>query len=113
MLDTLKKYIENRFQLIKLELIGVTSNLAVRLISSFLLLVIGMLVLLMFSFSLSFWLSSLLDSYAMGFAAVGGIFILVFIIYKVFIKNSVDTKIKNEIVKAAFAVEEELTEKEI
>lgn len=110
MFDLLKKYIENRIQLVKLELISVLSNLAAGLISSFLLLVIGMFILMMFSFSLSFWLASLFDSYALGFAAVGGIYILALVIYMVFIKNIVDTKVKDEIVKAAFAAEDELND---
>jgi len=113
MLDLLKKYIENRIQLVKLELISILSNLAVGLISSFLLLVIGMFILMMLSFSLSFWLASLFESYALGFATVGGIYILVLIIYLVFIKKMVDTKVKDEIVKAAFAAEDELIDKDL
>ncbi len=113
MFDLLKKYIENRIQLVKLELISVLSNLAVGLISSFLLLVIGMFILMMFSFSLSFWLASMFDSYALGFATVGGIYILALVIYMVFVKKIVDTKVKDEIVKAAFAAADELIEKDL
>lgn len=113
MFDLLKKYIENRIQLVKLELISILSNLAVGLISSFLLLIIGMFILLMFSFSLSFWIASLFDSYALGFASVGGIYILGLVIYILFIKKIVDTKVKDKIVRAAFAAEDELIDKDL
>ncbi len=113
MFDLLKKYIENRIQLVKLELISILSNLAVGLISSFLLLVIGMFILMMFSFSLSFWLASLFDSYALGFVAVGGVYVLALVIYMLFIKKIVDTKVKDKIVRAVFAAEDELIDKDL
>jgi len=111
MFDLLKKYIENRIQLIKLELIGILSNLSVKLISSFFLLLISMFILLMLSLSLSFWLSSLFDSYAIGFALVGLAYFLVLIIYIVFFKKHVNTFIKDQIVKAAFTSDDEFKHK--
>jgi len=107
MFNIFKKYISNRVQLVKLELIDVLSNLVVKLISSFFLLIISMFVLLMFSFSISFWFASLLGSYSLGFAITGLIYTFIFIVYMIFIKKPVETKIKDAIVKAAFAAEKE------
>lgn len=107
MFDLLKKYVENRIQLIKLELVGIMSNLAVKLISSFFLLLISMFVLLMLSLSLAFWLSSMFDSYAIGFASVGGLYILILIIYVIFFKKNIDTMVKDQVVNAVFAIEDD------
>ncbi|MDH3323002.1 MAG: phage holin family protein [Flavobacteriaceae bacterium] len=113
MIDLLKKYVENRFQLVKLESVAVMSNLAVSLISSILFLALVLLILLMLSFSLSYWLASVFESNAIGFAAVGGIYILALIIYRLFVKDAVDTKVKDQIVKAVFSAQDELTDKEM
>lgn len=108
MIDLLKSYIENRIQLLKLELVSVVANVAAGLVSSFLILVIGMFILLMFSISLGFYLAQLVDNNALGFAIVGGIYLLVFLIYWAFSKDSIAKKVKDQIVKAALDVEEEL-----
>ena len=62
----------------------------------------------MFSFSLAFWLADLMNSNSIGFAIVGGIYVVIFIIYILFSKNALDNKVKDTIVKAAYAKEEEL-----
>ncbi len=108
MIDLLKSYIENRFQLLKLELISVVANIAAGLVSSFLILVIGMFILLMFSISLGFWLAELVDSDALGFAIVGGFYTLIFIIYLAFSKEIISRKVKDEIVKSALEADKEL-----
>lgn len=112
MIDLLKSYIENRFQLMKLELISVVANVAAGLVSSFFILVISMFVLLMFSISLAFWLAELLDSNALGFAIVGAIYTLVFIIYLLFSKEFIATKVKDKIVQSALSAEGELNQDE-
>lgn len=110
MVDLLKKYVENRIQLVKLELIGVLANVAAGLISSFLLFIMGMLILLMFSLSLAFWLTGIFESEVIGFAIVGGIYAVIFIIYLRFSKKTIDAKVKDAIVEAALADEEEIPE---
>ncbi len=108
MIDLLKSYIENRVQLLKLELISVVANVAARLVSSFLILVMAMFILLMFSVSLGFWLAQLLDNDALGFAIVGGIYTLIFIIYLVFSKEAISRIVKDEIVQSALEADREL-----
>jgi len=110
MLDLIKKYVENRIQLVKLELVGVLANVAAGLISSFLLFVMGMLILLMFSLALAFWLAGIFESEVIGFAIVGGIYILLFVIYLRFSKKRIDAKVKDAIVTAALADEGEIPE---
>jgi len=110
MVDLIKKYVENRIQLVKLELVGVLANVAAGLISSFLIFIMGMLILLMFSIALAFWLTGIFNSEVIGFAIVGGFYTLIFIIYILFSKNIIDTKVKDAIVEAALADEEEMPE---
>jgi len=108
MVDLLKEYIENRLQLIKLELVSVLANLTAGLISSFLILLMSLGILFMFSIALAYWIGQYYDNIALGFGILGGIYLLIFILYFVFIKNSIDTKVKDKIVRAALAAEEEL-----
>jgi len=112
MIDLLKSYIENRIELLKLELVSVVANIASGLVSSFLILVISMFILLMFSISLGFWLAQLVDNDALGFAIVGGIYTLVFIIYLAFSKEAISRKVKDEIVKSALEADKELKNEE-
>jgi len=110
MIDLIKKYVENRIQLVKLELVGIIANVAAGLISSFLLFIMGMLILLMFSLSLAFWLTGIFESEVIGFAIVGGIYVIIFVVYLRFSKKIIDTKVKDAIVIAALADEEEIPE---
>ena len=55
----------------------------------------------MFSFSIAYFIGHYFDNTAIGFAAVGGIAIVVFLIYITFIKKNIENKVKDAIVKAA------------
>jgi hypothetical protein len=112
MVELVKKYVENRIQLVKLNLIGAIANVAAGMVSSFLLLVMGMLILLMFSISLAFWFSTFFESEIIGFALVGGLYLIFFIIYAAFAKKGVEARIKDEIVASALSEVDDLTELE-
>ncbi len=112
MIDSLKRYIEKRFQLIKLELVSIFANMASGLVSSFLILVFSMFIVLMLSFSLAFWFAKIFDNYSIGFAIVGGIYTLLFILYLVFGKSKIDTKVKDAIVQSALKSDEKLSDEQ-
>ena len=112
MIDLVKKYVENRIQLVKLNLIGAMANVSAGLVSSFLLLVMGILILLLFSISIAFWFSTFFESEIIGFALMGLVYVIVFIFYIAFGKNRVESKIKDKIVESAFAEYDELSEVE-
>ncbi len=112
MIDLIKKYLDNRVKLVKIELVSIMANLAASLVSSFMILLMITFIILMLSISLAFWMATLLDSNALGFLAVGGIYILAFIIYMAFSKGFIDTKVKDKIVSLSFKSEEELHEDE-
>jgi membrane protein implicated in regulation of membrane protease activity len=108
MIDLLRKYIDNRIQLIKLELISALANVAAGLISSFLLLGMGLIILIMFNFALAFYLGSLFENQALGFLVVGLIYILLFVLYYYFFRNTVDKNVKDKIVKIIFMADKEM-----
>jgi len=110
MIDLVKKYVENRIQLVKFNFIGAIANVAATLVSSFLLLVMGILILLMFSISLAFWLSTFFESEVIGFALVGLIYLIVLVVYAMLAKDRIELKIKDEIVQAALADDDEFNE---
>ena len=103
MIDLVKKYVENRIQLVKFNFIGAIANVAAAMVSSFMLLVIGIFIVLMFSISLAFWLSTFFESEIVGFALVGLVYVILFVLYTMFAKDSIELKIKDKIVEAALA----------
>ena len=110
MIELVKKYVENRVQLLKLNLIGAIANVAAGMVSSFLLMVMGILVLLMFSISLAFWFSTFFESEIIGFALVGVLYLVFFFLYITLAKNGVETRIKDRIVETALSEYDDLNE---
>jgi len=101
MIDLVKKYVENRIQLVKFNFIGAIANVAAGLVSSFLLLIMGILILLMFSIALGFWFATFFESEIIGFALVGVIYLVMLVVYVMFAKEGIELKIKDKIVEAA------------
>lgn len=110
MIDLVKKYVENRIQLVKFNFIGAIANVAAGLVSSFLLLVMGLLIVLMFSISLAFWLSTFFESEIIGFALVGLIYVLLLVIYMFLAKDRIEISIKDKIVEAALSEDDDFNE---
>ena len=108
MIDLIKNYFDKRFQLIKLELVGVLANVASGLVTSLLILVLVLFILSMFSFAFAFWIGQLLENTALGFTALGGFYTLLFIIYIFISKEKLELKIKDQIVKAALSNEDKV-----
>ncbi len=107
MIDLFKKYVENRIELVKFNFIGAIANVAAGLVSSFLLLIIGVFILLMFSISMAFWLSTFFESEIIGFAIMGLLYFILLVVYTVFAKNRVELKIKDKMVESALSDEDE------
>ncbi len=110
MIDLVKKYVENRIQLVKFNFIGAIANVAASMVSSFLLLIMGILILLMFSISLAFWLSTFFESEIIGFALVGVLYIIVLLIYTLFAKDKIELKVKDKIVEMTLTDEDDFNE---
>ena len=110
MIDLVKKYVENRIQLVKFNFIGAIANVSASLVSSFLLLIMGILILLMLSISLAFWLATFFESEVIGFALVGLIYLILLVVYITFAKDKIELKIKDKIVEAALADDDDFNE---
>lgn len=110
MIDLVKKYVENRIQLVKFNFIGAIANVAAGLASSFLLLIMGVLILLMFSISVAFWLSTFFESEIIGFALMGLIYLVILVVYAMFAKDGIELKIKDKIVEAALKDDDDFNE---
>jgi hypothetical protein len=110
MIELVKKYVENRVQLVKFNLIGAIANVAAGLVSSFLLLIMGTLILLMFSIAMAFWFATFFESEIIGFALVGLVYVILLVIYAVFAKDKVELSIKDKIVATALADDDEFNE---
>jgi len=110
MIDLVKKYVENRIQLVKFNFIGAIANVAAGLASSFLLLIMGILILLMFSISVAFWLSTFFESEIIGFALMGLIYLVILVVYTMFAKDDIELKIKDKIVEAALKDDDDFNE---
>lgn len=108
MIETVKRYIENRIQLFKLEMVTVSANVASGLVSSFLILIFMLFIFLMLSFSLAFWLSSIFESNEIGFGLVGGIYVIIFAFYIGFGRKIVENKVKDIIVSSALSSDDEI-----
>jgi len=110
MIDLVKKYVENRIQLVKFNFIGAIANVAAGLVSSFLLLIMGILILLMFSIALGFWFATFFESEIIGFALVGVIYLVILVVYVMFAKEGIELKIKDKIVEAALKDDDDFNE---
>ncbi len=110
MIDLVKKYVENRIQLVKFNFIGAIANVAAGLVSSFLLLIMGIAIMLMFSIALAFWLATFFESEIIGFALVGLLYLILLIVYAVFAKDGIELKIKDKIVEAALKDDDDFNE---
>jgi len=110
MIDLIKKYIENKIQLVKLELISVSANLAAKMVSSLVVVLLATIILFMFSIALAFGIGQYFNNnIALGFVIVGGGYLLFFIIYIIFAKDSVGRKVKDYVVKTAMEAQDDLT----
>ena len=108
MIDTIRSYIENKIELAKLELVSIGANIAAGMVSSMLILVFVLFILLMLNFSLAFWLGDILENNAIGFAIMGGFYVVLFIIYLGVSGKKIENKIKDIVVKAALSNEDDI-----
>lgn len=108
MFDLIKKYIDNKIQLVKLELISVSANLASKLISFFVIALFVVIIVILFNFAIALGIGQYFDNIALGFAIVGGVYLLLFILYYLFGRDKFSMKVKDYVVKTAMGVQDEL-----
>ena len=102
--DLLKKYVEKRLELLRMQTTLSTSK-AVGIFFSILIVFFLLLLTVIFAgMWLSFWLSEKTGSYATGFGASTGFFVLIFVLVLVFRKKLIQVPVANTV---ASEIEEE------
>lgn len=97
--DSLKEYVDTNYELIKLEVIDHSSDLISGLISALIVGVMLVLFLLFGSFYAAYYLSDLIGINYIGFAIVGGFYLLVAIIFHLNKKNLIESRVCNNFIK--------------
>jgi len=97
--DSLKEYVDTNYELIKLEVIDHSSDIISGLISALIVGVMLVLFLLFGSLYLAFYLSDLLEINYVGFAIVGGFYLLVAIIIHFNKEKLIESRVCNNFVR--------------
>ncbi len=101
--DSLKEYVDTNYELIKLEVIDHSSDLISGIISALLVGLMLVLFLLFGSFYAAYYLSDLLQIDYIGFAIVGGFYLLVALIFHFNKKNLIESPVCNSFIKRKMA----------
>jgi hypothetical protein len=99
----LKQYIKTTIEIIKLEIlqrtIVISSYILIRLMS-WMILVIA---LVFFSISLAFLLSAYLQSFVIGFALIGGVYIVLAFLISSLNRRKIEKRLQNKIIRHLFS----------
>ena len=109
MVELLKKYVENKIQLTKFELISVSANLAAKLMSAFVVVLLILVVVILFNISAAYFIGQYYSNIAVGFAIIGGVYLFIFILYYLFFKDKVGEIVKDHVVKIVMGAQDDLT----
>jgi uncharacterized membrane protein YqjE len=100
--ESVKKYINTRYELMVLQSTEKASNIGAEAISAFLILKLAGLALLILSFALAFYISYVLDDTYSGFLIVGGVYLVMAFLLIGFKKSLLTKPFRNMIIKAMF-----------
>jgi preprotein translocase subunit Sss1 len=99
-------YLESKVLLFKISAYEKIAKVTAVLFSSILVAFIGFFMFLFFSISLGFYLGELLQSNAIGFLIVGGIYFIIFLIVILFRKKLFEKYITDKVIEQLFEKEE-------
>jgi len=100
--DSIKKYINTRYELMVLKATEKVSNIGAELISALLIVKIASLALLILSLAVAFYISSTNGDTYSGFLIVGGAYFLIMLVLIGFRKSLLKKPFRNIIIKAMF-----------
>lgn len=101
--DSLKEYANTNYELIKLEVIDHSTDIISGIISALVVGVTLVLFLLFGSIYVAFYLSDLLEINYIGFAIVGGFYLLVALIFHFNKKSLIENRVCNNFIKRKMA----------
>jgi len=102
MLKRIEEYINTRLLLVKVEAIEKLSDALSVVFKRIILFIIAGLVFFFASIAAALWIGDIYNSYAIGFLAIAGVYLLVLIIMFVFNKQLLEKNIKNDIIRTVF-----------
>lgn len=97
--ENLKDYVKINYELIKLQATERTSVIGSVLISTIIIVTIGLLFVFVLSLGISFYLSALIGDTFSGFLIVAGFYLLVGLILFFGRKNLIDTPLRDKIIQ--------------
>jgi len=103
--DSVKEYVETNYELVKLQVIDHTSDVISAVIGMAIFGVLLFLFLLFGSMYAAFYLSHLIGIDDIGFAVVGGFYLLVGILFYFNRKNLIENRVCNNFIKRKMAKE--------
>lgn len=77
-----KEYVDTQLQILKLKAISKSSRIVGAIVLDATKVVLLLIILFFWSLALGFWLGELMGSYALGFLATGGIFLVILLIVR-------------------------------
>ncbi|MCA1751341.1 MAG: phage holin family protein [Cryomorphaceae bacterium] len=96
--DDLKRYFATNVELLKLQTIDKSSEIGAGIVSRIIVWTVGIFALIFLSVCCALYLSSVFGAYYLGFGAVGGFYLLVFLILLIGRKSVLETPIRNNII---------------
>lgn len=100
--ESLKKYINTRYELMVLKATEKASNIGAELISALLIVKLASLALLILSLALAFYISSSNGDTYSGFLIVGGVYFIIMLLLIGFRKSLLKKPFRDIIIKAMF-----------
>jgi len=100
--ESFKRYINTHYELMVLKATEKVSNIGSELISALLILKVASLALLILSFAIAFYLSSVYEDTYIGFLIVGGAYFIIMLFLIGFRKSLLKKPFRNTIIKAMF-----------
>ena len=92
-------YLETKVELLELKAVSKISNIASSFVSGFVMGIVILVFLLFFNIGIAFWLGALFGKTYLGFLAVAGFYLLVFIIVYATRKKIIQLPVKEFIIK--------------
>lgn len=101
--DSVKEYVDTNYELIKLQVIDHTSDIISAVIGILIVVVLSVLALFFGSLYAAYYLTDLIGIDNIGFAVVGGFYLLVAIIFHFNKKKLIENRVCNSFIKRKMA----------
>lgn len=102
-----REYVKLQVEILKLELVQRISALAAKLVSAIMLALLAMFALIGVTIGAGFYLGERFESNALGFLAIGGFYIFLFLLFFLFGDRIIQAPVRDKIIQAFLGEEKE------